>query len=153
MSERRDTPLDEAARWLGLARDDLLSAATILAHQNRALRIVGFLSQQAAEKALKAVLAAHDLRVRKTHDLLALAASLPVRPDGIDDHELQRLTPWAEIGRYGFGTEVTVDMAKQLTGVAGRVFAAAEELVKQVTTGSPPSDAADCPAADASDSV
>lgn len=57
-----------ARRRLRLAGEDPLTAHTMLDHQKEALRIVGVLAQQAAEKALKA-LAAHDLRVPRTPNL------------------------------------------------------------------------------------
>ncbi|MGH8910112.1 MAG: HEPN domain-containing protein [Egibacteraceae bacterium] len=54
MSVQPDSPLVEACHWLELARDDLLSADTLLCHQERAWSVVAFLAQQCAEKALKA---------------------------------------------------------------------------------------------------
>ena len=45
-----------ANRWLSLAGGDQLSANSVLSHQDTALRNVGLLAQQAAEKALKSSL-------------------------------------------------------------------------------------------------
>jgi HEPN domain-containing protein len=50
-------PPDEptpAQRWFALAEEDLAAARVLIADGSAALRIAGFLSQQAAEKALKA---------------------------------------------------------------------------------------------------
>lgn len=43
-----------AQRWFALAIEDLAAARVLIAEGSVALRIAGFLAQQAAEKALKA---------------------------------------------------------------------------------------------------
>jgi HEPN domain-containing protein len=100
MSDLPETASQEAARWLAFASDDLLSADTILAHQDRAFRNAAFLAQQAAEKAMKAVLIAHGLDVPRVHDLVVIARLLPVEVDGLDDGQLEELSGWAVEGRY-----------------------------------------------------
>ncbi|MGH8884014.1 MAG: HEPN domain-containing protein [Egibacteraceae bacterium] len=100
MSVPPDQPADEARRWLRFAEDDLLSAHTVLEHQDVAFRIAGFLAQQAAEKALKAVLAAHDLPVPRVHNLRVLAARLPVPTVELNPDDLDLLNPWITAGRY-----------------------------------------------------
>lgn len=100
MSEAPDSPAVEAKRWLALALDDILTAQTILGHQDRALRNAAFLAQQAAEKALKAVLIAHQLLVPRVHDLVALARLLPVPVTDLNEAALEELTEWATQGRY-----------------------------------------------------
>jgi hypothetical protein len=65
-------PPDEATpaqRWFALALEDLAAARVLLAAGSVALRIVGFLSQQAAEKALKAGLFAASIAAPKIHGL------------------------------------------------------------------------------------
>jgi HEPN domain-containing protein len=57
---------DESARWLAQARKDL-NAARVLTSPEPSRSV--FHSQQAAEKAAKAFLTAHDVSFRKTHDL------------------------------------------------------------------------------------
>jgi len=47
-----------AQRWFRLAEQDLAAAGVLLRDGSAALRIVGFLAQQAAEKALKSGLLA-----------------------------------------------------------------------------------------------
>ena len=66
----------EAGRWLAFARGDLDSAATLLGTRTPN-RNVGYLAQQAAEKALKAVILLDDTPFEMTHDLNAVAAQLP----------------------------------------------------------------------------
>jgi HEPN domain-containing protein len=65
------SPLDAAKGLLRKAANDLYAANTVLATGN-ALDTVCFHAQQATEKALKAVLALHQVRYPLTHDLGAL---------------------------------------------------------------------------------
>lgn len=67
---------DEAGRWLAFARGDLDSAVTLLGTRTPN-RNVGYLAQQAAEKALKAVILLDNTPFEMTHDLTAVAAQLP----------------------------------------------------------------------------
>ena len=73
-----DNPIDigEAACWLRDSRSDLGLA---MAPKTRAIRYAHlcFHAQQAAEKALKAVLIAHAAAVPRTHDLAYLLDLLP----------------------------------------------------------------------------
>ncbi len=65
---------DEAQALLAAAARDRL-ALNILARDAQApVEIALFLAQQALEKAIKAVLALHDVVYRRTHDLLLLEA-------------------------------------------------------------------------------
>ena len=79
MSPRQKKPsadyADEAGRWLAFARGDLESATALLATQTPN-RNVGYLAQQAAEKALKAVILLDNAPFEMTHDLTAVAAQL-----------------------------------------------------------------------------
>lgn len=128
--EQRDTPADMAGRWLNLARGDLASATVLLGHQDSALRNVGFLAQQAAEKALKAVLAARDADIPRTHDLTDLLRALGDPPKDLDLAELARLSKWAVGGRYpGDDDDLTRQAAEALVATAEQVLRAAEILV------------------------
>lgn len=130
MSEPPDWPCGEARRWLLIAEEDLLTARTVLAHQDHALRVAGFLAQQAAEKALKAVLAAHDLPVPKIHNLRALAASLPVSAPAIQADDLWRLNPWVVAGRYPDDfPDLMRDEAEELCLAAERVLEVVRRLL------------------------
>lgn len=123
-----DMPCDEAERWLRLGRGDLRAAEILLADPEGELRIVVFQAQQAAEKALKAVLAAHDLPIPKVHELTELLDRLPIPAPVLDRGELGLLSPWARQGRYG-GDGLTRQEATALLGSARRTLAAAEALV------------------------
>jgi HEPN domain-containing protein len=67
---------NEAGRWLAFARGDLGSAATLLGTRTPN-RNVGYLAQQAAERALKSVILLDNAPFEMTHDLNAVAAQLP----------------------------------------------------------------------------
>lgn len=66
--------------------------------RSQADHIIGFLAQQAVEKALKAVLAHSALEIPRTHDLAYLASLLPERDSAPSD--IRWLTPWAVTWRY-----------------------------------------------------
>jgi HEPN domain-containing protein len=78
-----------------------LSAARVLVQdKSTALRIVGFLAQQAAEKALKAGLLATEVPVPKIHGLRQLHRQFRVdNSPEIDDDDLDLLDPWVIDGR------------------------------------------------------
>ncbi|MBU2604015.1 MAG: HEPN domain-containing protein [Actinobacteria bacterium] len=64
----------EACAWLEKAAQDLRVAEVDLAASPPLVEDAAFHAQQAAEKALKGFLAAHDRPIRKTHDLVGLGA-------------------------------------------------------------------------------
>jgi HEPN domain-containing protein len=116
-------PDSAARRWLILAQEDLAAARAILGVADVAPRIVCFLSQQAAEKALKAGLISVDKPFPKIHGLTSLLALFPEtsRPD-IDEDDLDRLDPWVIDGRYAADLpEVELDQARSIVDVAERV--------------------------------
>jgi HEPN domain-containing protein len=97
------TSRDHARVLLGKARDDEVAVRKLAEDTEIADAVVGFHAQQAVEKALKAVLSAHDRAYPWTHDLRHLmelldAAGSPL-PDELAD--ARRLTPWAAEFRYG----------------------------------------------------
>lgn len=72
MADEKDR---EVRAWLRKADDDLRSAQVDLAADPPLIEDALFHCQQAAEKAMKAFLTAHDTSFRKTHDLDELAAA------------------------------------------------------------------------------
>jgi HEPN domain-containing protein len=93
--------IQEARRWLVYAREDLEVAQLILDHPTTAYRHICGLSQQAAEKALKAVFIFLQIDFPRTHDLDVLRILIPsdwsvkqALPD------LAALTEWAVESRY-----------------------------------------------------
>lgn len=82
--------------------------------------IIGFHAQQAAEKAIKAVLSRYGVEFRRTHDLIALldllqdnALAAPPHADWLDE-----LNPYAVEARYGTIEPDGLDRKHVLTVVA-----------------------------------
>lgn len=102
---------DLALELLRLARDDLNAARLLSAHAEASDTIIGFHCQQAAEKALKAVLAEADVDFPRTHNLLHLMQLLGdhgyALPPELDD--LRLLTPYAVAMRYGGTIELGLE--------------------------------------------
>ena len=127
MSPRRKNPSadyeDEAGRWLAFARGDLDSAATLLGTRTPN-RIVGYLAQQAAEKALKAVILLDSSPFEMTHDLNAVAAQLPADfqcPATTAD--LAWLADLETSARYpDEGDTITSDDARRAVEMAGAIL-------------------------------
>lgn len=69
--------IPEAQRWLTFAQSDLNAAHILLQSQEDYPRQVCFLAQQAAEKALKAILVLLECRFPYTHDLDHLREIIP----------------------------------------------------------------------------
>ena len=67
----------ESKRWLAYARSDLDAAHALLRDPDHYPRQVCFLAQQAAEKALKAVLVLLEMEFPFTHDLDRLREIVP----------------------------------------------------------------------------
>ena len=67
----------ESKRWLAYARSDLDAAHALLRDPDHYPRQVCFLAQQAAEKALKAVLVLLEIEFPFTHDLDHLREMMP----------------------------------------------------------------------------
>ena len=96
-----DIVVQEALRWLRFSAEDLDVAQRLLADRSSAPRFVCWLSQQSAEKALKAALELEAIDYPYTHDLNALRNLLPnswsVR---VDHPDLTELSQWAVEARY-----------------------------------------------------
>ncbi len=65
-----------AAHWWSLAMGDLVSSTAMAAAASSPPRHAAWLAHQAAEKALKAAIAASGAEPPRTHDLVTLAARL-----------------------------------------------------------------------------
>jgi HEPN domain-containing protein len=88
---------EEAARLLRLARRDQAALQALLGAPGVGVAVAFFHAQQAAEKALKAVMCLHALEYRRTHDLEELAGQLADagHPPSVAESELRLLTPCA----------------------------------------------------------
>ncbi len=93
--------MEEARRWLRFSEEDLSVAARLMLGAPTAPRHVCWLSQQAAEKSLKAALILEEVDFAFTHDLDALRNLLPDDWTVRDTHaDLAELTEWAVETRY-----------------------------------------------------
>ena len=94
--------LEEARRFLSLAGDDFAAYRMLAEAAHIRTAIALFHAQQAVEKSLKAVLFAHGVEFRRTHDLYELADKLEqagiALPISADD--LGQLNPYAVDFRY-----------------------------------------------------
>ena len=92
---------DPAARWIEFARGDLAVAETLVDREDLPPRVCCFHCQQAAEKALKALLIQRGTEFPRTHDLDRLLFLLPA--DSLVRKafaELSELSVWAVESRY-----------------------------------------------------
>ena len=93
--------LEDTARWLRYAAEDLTTAETLLAQAHVPPRQACWFAQQAAEKALKAVLIFLQIDFRRTHDLNVLRDLLPESWQLKTTHpDLSDLTRWAVEARH-----------------------------------------------------
>jgi HEPN domain-containing protein len=91
----------EVQRWLRYAREDLVAAEALVGQRTVAPRHVCWLAQQAAEKALKAVLVFLQIDFPRRHDLDALRNLMPTDWHLKEEHpDLAELTEWAVEARY-----------------------------------------------------
>ena len=93
--------LTDTARWLRYAEEDLITAETYLKDPRVPPRQFCWHAQQAAEKALKAVLIFLQIDFRRTHDLEVLRDLLPESWDlKTALPNLEDLNRWAIAARY-----------------------------------------------------
>lgn len=95
-------PRDEARAWLRKAEQDLAAAEVLVVSDEPVAEVAAFHCQQAAEKAVKAIILRHDKPVERTHDLLYLheiLADLEPDADRIEE-ALGHLDPYAVEVRY-----------------------------------------------------
>ncbi len=131
MPEPRRFPPDDPREWLKRARSDMRLAQS--RHADVVLEDLCFHAQQAAEKAIKAVLLKRNIRFPHTHDIAALLrlikeAGVSVPPE---TQEAQILTAYAGAGRCpGVVETVTVGEHDQAVALANTVVAWADRLLQ-----------------------
>jgi HEPN domain-containing protein len=113
------------------AREDADAVAKLASDRGIADSVVGFHAQQAAEKAIKAVLVSHGDEFPWTHDLWHLmyrleGISTPL-PDSLS--EVRTLAPWAVEFRYGETLDDQLDR-EQALALARDTISWAESSVK-----------------------
>ncbi len=111
--------------WLARAADDLQAADQLLSGSSALPGVAVFHCQQAAEKAMKAFLAWHDVPFRKTHDLEEIGeACLAIDPalEEVVDRAVP-LTEYAWKFRYpGEPESPTQNEAEASLALARRVY-------------------------------
>jgi len=115
--------IKETQAWLEKAKQDLKSAKWLLSSPEPLYNAVGFHSQQAAEKLLKAYLTWHDEPFEKTHSLVALVGKCLQFDQDLQELRMASvtLTPFAVTFRYpGELPELTFD--------ANKAYVLAEEM-------------------------
>lgn len=129
--------LSEALRWLEYAKKDVRAAHALLDSGEFFPRQICFLSQQAAEKAIKAILVFEEVDFPKSHDIDRLRDLVPagwkVKTDFPD---LAELTVWAVESRYpGAYPDIVEREARETLQLAESVFdtvqAEMNEKIKQ----------------------
>jgi HEPN domain-containing protein len=115
---------------LTLAAEELACANAILALEGTQPRHSVGLAAQAAEKALKAAVAATGAEPPRSHDLVALAhRSIAISRITVSEHELRRLSDAHEQARYPESPEELFD-AKE----AVELSQAAKVIVDEVSS-------------------
>ncbi|MFP3901359.1 MAG: HEPN domain-containing protein [Acidimicrobiia bacterium] len=118
------TPSEPDARqWLAKAQDDLTVAQMVRDSSLGVRWAACFHAQQAAEKALKALLVARGIDFPKSHALDVLAGLLEeADQERFERSALVELSPWAVAGRYPEDLpEPTADETRHLIEVAALV--------------------------------
>jgi HEPN domain-containing protein len=122
----------DPGEWLRHARSNLARCRSGRALPEVLFEDLCFDAQQAAEKAIKAVLVLRQRRFPKTHDLadlldLVAATDVGVPPEVLD---AKRLTPYAVAGRYpGVSEDASEEDYREALKTAEKVVAWAEGLV------------------------
>jgi len=119
-----------AQRWMRYSREELTLAKAIASDADSPTRLACWHSQQAAEKALKAVLIVSGVAFPRTHNLVALRALLPATlSQKMDIRELAELTQWGTESRYpGDWDEPSAEDAAAMVDAAEGVVAVAGGL-------------------------
>jgi len=120
-----DARLADTRGWLRRARDDLRGAEVDLAATPPLAGDAAFHCQQAAEKALKAVLAWQDVPFRKTHDLAEIGQQCARLDASLEPlcRRAERLTPFAWIFRYpGDVEDPSADEVREALALARAVY-------------------------------
>jgi HEPN domain-containing protein len=112
------------------SRDELGAAETLIATEDWAAHVVGFLLQQTVEKALKSILAAREIEIPHTHNLgelskLLLAETGILMPAALND--VDWLTPWGVTFRYD-DPSISLDTDAGLAAATAAIGLAEEVL-------------------------
>ncbi|MFB3892439.1 MAG: HEPN domain-containing protein [Phycisphaerae bacterium] len=123
-------PRDHALALLAKAAHDLVAARAVIA-TGEALDTVCFHAQQAAEKALKALLALQDVDYPWRHDMGELVELVRTHYPKLElpAEQLAELSPYAVEARYDDAWAPDVQEARQALEVAQRMCELVEPVV------------------------
>jgi HEPN domain-containing protein len=129
-----------AQRWMDKAASDLRACRILLAADDAPLSAVCFHAQQAAEKAVKALLTANGRPFPKTHHLPTVVRMLPADAGvGLTLDEQVELTHFAVAPRYPDDyVEIDRALAERLHALAESCAAAASRWLDGHTPDDPP---------------
>ncbi len=124
--------LPEYAEWMRFSGNDIESAEFLLGQRLRKIEVICYLSEQCAEKALKAVLARFDDEIPRTLDLRALLALATKHAAGLGGcmENSSRLQPFAVAVRYPYELPVAAGDEEAAIADARSVLQAVETHMK-----------------------
>ncbi len=135
MSTRDDNLRARIRGWVAKAEDDFESASILLAHAPPVHGSIGFLSQQCAEKYLKAFLVARGVDPPRTHSISALLDQIARMNPAIAE-SLERADGLSDYGvaiRYPFQVpDLSLDLAREAVALATKVREALGEALGEV---------------------
>jgi HEPN domain-containing protein len=124
--------LREARDWIARAERDILIAERAVSVAPILPEMAAYHAQQAAEKALKAFLTAHDVPFRRTHELVPLLAACLCLDTSLQPllAAAQTLSPYATRFRYPGGPlEPSIAEAEDALRFAGEVLGVIRKLI------------------------
>ena len=129
------SPREHALGLLNKAEHDLVAAEATLS-TGRALDMVCFHAQQAAEKSLKALLALYDVEYPWRHDLAELLELVRPLASGIDalEEQIIQLTPFAVEVRYDEEFEPSLSEAMEALQTATEIHTLVAQIIKHPDT-------------------
>jgi len=127
MSAAPDSPASEANRWMSYALEDMEGAHALL-DDAAPSRLACFHAQQAAEKALKALLVRDQIAPPRTHNLATILGLINSPIDlAVGEEDLAALSVWALEARYPGDLPVaTVQEAADAVAVSTKVLDAVQ---------------------------
>ena len=131
-------PPNDPREWLNHARSNLIQAGGGGQLPGVYLEDLCFNAQQAAEKAIKAVLIALEVRFPYAHDLSELLRLVEQSGQALPEHIRQaaRLSDYAVEARYpGFAEPVSQEEYEEAVSIAVSVLHWAQEIVQKCLAG------------------